>query len=165
MMRLNLNSRRSRRIRWQPPVIGILGLLLLSQVSTAYTDWRDRSKFEVEAERLKGVLLALEQRYDQASAPADVDRLAAAVFERNKWVEDRCRSPAGILSKLDQAKPAGVRLLTFEGKLNGGTLRLLAGDMDSASKYLRQVFHSSTDRLSVETKTPEGLILVYTWTG
>ncbi|MBA4363206.1 MAG: hypothetical protein C0411_21120 [Pseudomonas sp.] len=146
-------------------MIAVLALSLLSQGAGAFNDWRYKSKFEAEAERLRGVLAALEQRYDQASAPADIDRMAGAVFERNRWMEDRCRSPAGILSMLDQAKPAGIRLLTFEGKLNGGTLRLLAADMDSASKYLRQVFHSGTDRLTLESRSPEGLILVYTWTG
>lgn len=165
MIRLNfLSSPVSAKLKWQIPAIGVLSLLFVVQVIGGVRSWASRSRDDAEAEQLRGKLTALEQRLEQSKSPGeDLRKLAGILVDRNEWVRGRFRSPVAILAKLDQGKQPGIHLLSFDAKINGGSLKLAAGDMDGASRYLKEIFHSNVDRLALESKTPEGLLLGYVW--
>ena len=166
MLRLNLIRQPVRpAFPWQWPVIIVLALFLMGQSLISISTWLTRSRHDKEARSLQVRLDDLEQQLEQTSnPPGDLSKLAGELIDRNRWVESRLRTPVTVLAKLDQGNKPGLHLLSFEGKTSGGSLRLLAADMDSASRFLQEIFHSNTDRLVLETRAPEGLILGYTWT-
>jgi len=165
MIRLNFLSRPMKPFfAWQKPVIAVLSVTLFLQIVMVLSLWLDLSKKESEAERLMGRLVELEQRLEQTTNPkTDLSKLAGALLDRNQWLESRSQTPIEILARFDKENKPGIHLLSFEGKMGGGSLKLVAADMDTASRHLAEVFHSNTDRLVLENRTPEGLVLGYTW--
>jgi len=146
-------------------VIVVLSLGLVIQAFTVIAGWWNWNRLDKEAEALRGRLAELEQQLEQNPNPTeDLSKLAGELIDRNRWVESRTKTPVDILARLSQAIKPGLHLLTFEGRTTGGSLRLVAADMDSASRFLRETFHSNTDRLTTESRTPEGLVVGYTWT-
>ncbi|MFZ2960407.1 MAG: hypothetical protein WA705_26300 [Candidatus Ozemobacteraceae bacterium] len=165
MIRLNFVSRPMKlAIAWQKPAIAVLSVTLFLQIVMVFSTWLEISRKEGEAERLKGRLVELEQRLEQTTNPkTDLSKLAGALLDRNQWLESRSQTPVEILFRFDKGNKPGIHLFSFEGKAGGGALKLVAADMDTASRHLAEVFHSNTDRLALENRTPEGLVLGYTW--
>lgn len=145
-------------------MVVVLGLCLVTQIAVAMRTHGDKERVEVEAAGMRDQIARLQQRFNNASAAEILEAVAGLLTARNRWVDARCRSPARVLSKLARDKPAGVRLLEFEAKPNGGALKLASPDMDTAARFLNAAFARGSDRLTLDERRGDGLVFSYTWT-
>jgi hypothetical protein len=164
MLRLNLLARAVRRFPWHRPAIALLALALLVQGVQALRAHDRRAAAAAEAARWRERLTVLDERWQKAAAADEADVLAGALAVRNAWQQDRALSPVAALARVVRDRPAGCRLLSFSGRIGAGSLELVAGDMDTAARFLHATFPNGTQRLTLADRTAEGLRVSFAWT-
>ncbi len=148
----------------KPLAAGVLLFMLVWQGGAYYQRTAEIEKKQAEIGILKNKLEALKEKKKTLAVVENFEMLNGAIGARNEWLRLRGKSPAIVLAKLEKERPGAVELKSFESSDSGGTIRMIAGDMDTASRYMNAVFGNNNVRLATEERVRNGIIAVCTWT-
>jgi Tfp pilus assembly protein PilN len=166
MIKLNLRKGRPpiHLQRFRNWTAAALLILLFWQMGTFIQNRTAMQIRQTEINALKAQLQTLQARREALTVLETLEALNGAVNARNKWVQDREKSPLAVLAKLEQEQPGAVEIQSFEAEGNRGTIRLLAGDMDIVQRYMHAVFGHTNVRITMEERFHTGIIAACTWT-
>ncbi|MBF0503246.1 MAG: hypothetical protein HQM09_24200 [Candidatus Riflebacteria bacterium] len=167
MIRLNLKIGRTV-VNLRPVRLVVVGLLLLGIVAQSYLYFQksvEQERKQNEIEGLKNQMHTLqEQKQELKKTPENFEALNGALTARNDWLKRREKSPVYLLAKLEQERPAGgVELRTFESEGPRGTIKMAAGDLDTASRFMNAIFGNNV-RVTHDERISTGIVAVCTWT-
>ena len=148
----------------KPWAAGLCFFMLVWQGFSYYQKSSDIQRKLAEIETLKIRLQALNEQKKALAVVENFEALNGAIGARNEWLKLREKSPVILLAKLEKEKPGVVELKSFESSEAGGTIKMIAGDMDTASRYMNAVFGNSNVRLSMVERVRNGILADCTWT-
>lgn len=165
MLKLNLKrGPASVNLRPMMPLFAVMLFFLLTWQGFSY------GQKSLEIERKQAVIKTLETRLQtlneqkKAFAIAEsFETMNGAIGARNDWLKLREKSPVFILTKLEKEKPGAVELKSFESDGSRGTIRMIAGDMDTASRFMNAVFGNNNVRVAMEERVKNGILAVCSW--
>lgn len=164
---LKLNLKKGPKIFNLRPIkllaVIVLSFILLWQGFSREQRNLEKEGKQTEINKLKARLKNLEEKKKNLAGPENPETLNGAIWARNEWVKRREKSPVFILARLEKEKPGAVELKSLESGDSGGTIRMNAGDMDTASRYTNAVFGNRTGRITMEERSRNGIITVYKW--
>lgn len=166
MLRVNLSGKPSRLRAfgpWKPLSIG-LALLFTVQASLWLQGRIAADRLQKDALSLQAHLQDLEGQARALALSGDLRILAGAVTAFNDWHREKAQSPALILARLEQARPAVCELTQFESVQGNGSLRALVPDTDAAMRWLNAVFPGTTGRVAIEERRAGRLTVAFSWT-
>lgn len=165
MLKLNLRKGPSpvnlRRLK--PWVATALFFLLVWQSITYGQKSSDIQKKQVEIDALKIRLKVLNEQKANLSPSDSFEAINGAISARNEWLKLKEKSPVHILTKLEKEKPGAAELKSLESDATRGTIKMIAGDMDTASRYMNAVFGNSNVRIAMEERVTNGILVVCSW--
>lgn len=142
---------------------GILFFLFIWQMFAYYQKSSEIQRKQIEIEAMKTHLQTLTEQKKALGVVENFEAFNGAIGARNEWLRLREKSPVFILAKLETQKPGIVTLKSFESNESGGTVKMIAGDMDTASRYMNAVFGNGNVRVSVEERVRNGVLAVCSW--
>jgi len=118
---------------------------------------------QAEIETLKTRLQTLNEQKKTFAVPESFETLNGAIAARNEWLQLREKSPVFVLAKLEKERPGAVELKSFESDENKGTIKMVTGDLDTASRYMNAVLGNSNVRVTMEERVKNGILAVCSW--
>ena len=112
---------------------------------------------------LKKQFETMEERKKEFLAMTPPESISGAIQARNEWFKEREKMPIFILSRLEKEMPPNIELKVFESGGGGGTIQIVAPDMDSATSYLNGVLGSRNVRITMLDRVPTGILAACTW--
>lgn len=147
----------------KPLAAGMLFLLLVWQGVSYGQKSSEIQRKQTEIETLQTQLQALIEQERALGVPESFETLNGAIAARNEWLKLREKSPVFILAKLEKERPGAVELKSFESDETKGTIKMVAGDMDTASRYMNAVLGNTNVRVTMEERVKNGILAVCSW--
>jgi hypothetical protein len=141
----------------------MLSVLLIWQGFSYVQKSAEMQRKQSEIEALNTRLQALREQRKRFSAVEDFEMLNGAIAARNEWLLLRRKSPAFLLDKLEKDRPGAVELKRFESDGTKGTSKMIAADLDTASRYMNAVLGNSNVRVTMEERANTGILAVCSW--
>lgn len=165
MLKLNL-IKTSTPINLRPMkqlAVVMLFLLLIWQGFSHTRKNAEMQRKQSEIEVLNTRLQTLREQRKRFSAVEDFETLNGAIAARNEWLSLRKKSPVFLLARLEKERPGAVELKSFESDGTKGTSKMVAGDLDTVSRYMNAVLGNSNVRVTMEERANTGILAVCSW--
>ena len=165
MLKLNLKKGLTS-IPWRPLKLwaaGVLFLILIGQVFSWIQSTSEYQRKHAELTALKSRLQALQEQKNALVMVENPELLSGSIGALNEWIKQREKSPVFILAKLERERPGAVELKSFESDGTRGTIKMEAGDLDTASRYMNAVFGNANVRVTMEERVRNGILAVCLW--
>ena len=118
---------------------------------------------QTEIETLKARLQTLLEAKKAFTVSESFETMNGAIAARNEWLQLRKKSPVFILAKLEKERPGAVELKSFESDGSKGTIKMVAGDMDTSSRFMNAVLGNANVRMTMEERVKNGILAVCSW--
>jgi hypothetical protein len=148
----------------KPWVAMLLCFSLLWQSGTWYQKHTIEQQKQAEIKSLSSQLQILREHKKSLATSDDLDSLNGAIYAQKEWIKQREKSPLFLLAKLEKERPGAVELRGFEADGGRGTIQMIAGDLDTASRYMNAVFGNTNVRIAMVDRVAHGILAGCTWT-
>lgn len=147
----------------KPWAVWVLFFILVWQGFSYGQKSSETQRKKAEIETLKTKLQALNEQKKALAVTESFETLNGAIGARNEWLKLREKSPVFILNKLEKGKPGAVELKSFESDGSRGTIKMIAGDMDTASRFMNAALGNNNVRVTMEERVKNGILAVCSW--
>ena len=165
MLKLNLKKGPAHiNLRPLKPLAAVLLFFLLVWQGVSYGQKSSEiQRKQAEIETLKARLQTLNEQKKAYAVPESFETLNGAIVARNEWLRLQEKSPVFILAKLEKERPGAVEIKSFESDTGKGIIKMVAGDMDTHTRYMNAVLGNTNVRMTMEERVKHGILAVCSW--